>query len=476
MAQESSSEAPESSSSSCSVQTQSCPSLFRSTSFSRLNAQAPEFVPNRPSPRTDLQQPRLVVPPPPPPPTGVLHVYPPPPVSPFQIPIQSHMPVASQCVPVQNHNHHQHHIPVEFRIHSHQHQHYVSGSGGGFGQQDGSMQVDLGHGPCSKIKLSEESTQKILNQVEYYFSDLNLATTDHLMRFINKDPEGYVPISVVASFKKIKALISSYSQLATVLRNSSKLVVSEDRQKVKRKHPLTESDLEDLQSRVIIAENLPEDHCHQNLMKVFSAVGSVKCIRTCPPQTSNSGATVSKAAKTDGVFSNKLHAFVEYGSVELAEKAVAELNDEGNWRSSLRIRLMFRRMPKSAQGRGKKGHDVEANCEEEDTSAFEHHANEKQLEDPSWPEVNLHDHLQGEDHCYEEGGQKKGRNRGCGKGRGRAQYHNNNGNHMRTPLSSYSINSELAVPKQPQPPGPRMPDGTRGFVMGRGKPVAVDIA
>lgn len=28
-------------------------------------------------------------------------------------------------------------------------------------------------------------------QVEYYFSDVNLATTDHLMRFINKDPEGF---------------------------------------------------------------------------------------------------------------------------------------------------------------------------------------------------------------------------------------------------------------------------------------------
>jgi len=33
-----------------------------------------------------------------------------------------------------------------------------------------------------------------------------------------------VPISVVASFKKIKALITSHSLLATVLRNSSKLV------------------------------------------------------------------------------------------------------------------------------------------------------------------------------------------------------------------------------------------------------------
>lgn len=28
-------------------------------------------------------------------------------------------------------------------------------------------------------------------QVEYYFSDANLATTEHLMRFISKDPEGF---------------------------------------------------------------------------------------------------------------------------------------------------------------------------------------------------------------------------------------------------------------------------------------------
>ncbi|RVW20282.1 La-related protein 6B [Vitis vinifera] len=214
--------------------------------------------------------------------------------------------------------------------------------------------------------------QQYLEQVEYYFSDVNLATTEHLMRFINKDPEGYVPISVVASFKKIKALVSSHSQLATVLRNSTKL------------------------SRIVVAENLPEDHCHQNLMKIFSAVGSVKTIRTCQPQTSNGGplqlldplkqttcfsatrffervelfvvelndvflspsscglemlfeeisASVEMSASILD-FVDKgglLHAFVEYESIELAEKAVVELNDEGNWRSGLRVRLMHRRV------------------------------------------------------------------------------------------------------------------------------------
>lgn len=47
-------------------------------------------------------------------------------------------------------------------------------------------------------------------------------------------------------------------------------------------------------------------------------------------------------------------------------------------------------------------------------------------------------------------------------------------NHMGTPPSNNSIFTEQVVAKQP--PGPRMPDGTRGFSMGRGKPVAVNIA
>jgi len=73
--------------------------------------------------------------------------------------------------------------------------------------------------------------------------------------------------------------------------------ISEDGKKVRRINPITESAIEELQvlnsfllflyfcildnadkyyyiqSRIIVAENLPEDHCYQNLMKIFSTVG-----------------------------------------------------------------------------------------------------------------------------------------------------------------------------------------------------------
>ncbi|CDY17896.1 BnaC04g03230D [Brassica napus] len=349
-----------------------------------------------------------------------------------------------------------------------------------------------------KTGLPEDTIQKIVNQVEYYFSDLNLATTDHLMRFISKDPEGYVPIQVVASFKKVKAVVSGNSQLATVLQNSAKLVVSEDGKKVRRMNPVTETALEELQSRIVIAENLPEDHCYQNLMKIFSTVGSVKNIRTCQPQiTGNAVPPAARSAKSDGtLFSNKVHAFVEYETVELAEKAVAELNEAGNWRSSLKVRLMLKpqtKEPKQGQGRGRKGHDVEVEHEEDEATASEQQQQpiEKLSEECSgeWdthvPEQAV---IVGEEQGNEKAaGQRKGRSRGRGKGRGRGQphqnqnqNHNGRGNHhnhhhqhqVGTPPSNNQMNSMEQQPKQ-QPPGPRMPDGTRGFSMGRGKPVTV---
>ncbi len=215
-------------------------------------------------------------------------------------------------------------------------------------------------------------------------------------------------------------------------------------------------------------------------MKIFSAVGSVKNIRTCLPQISGGGApSASRSTKVDGMlFSNKLHAFVEYESVELAEKAIADLNNEGNWRSGLRVRLMHKRASKNAQVRGKKGHEGESHYEEEDTSTSEQHANEKQLEDLPQQQYT------GEEQVHEkESGQRKVRNKGRGKGRGRGdrgQYHHNNSNrghhNMGTPPSNNMNNSEQSTVGKQQPPGPRMPDGTRGFAMGRGKPVAVNTS
>ncbi|XP_042004766.1 la-related protein 6B-like isoform X1 [Salvia splendens] len=327
-----------------------------------------------------------------------------------------------------------------------------------------------------------DAHQKVVHQVEFYFSDINLATTDQLFRFMCKDPEGYVPLSVVASFKKVKSAITDITQLASILRSSNKLLVSEDGNNVKRLHPLTESDMEELQSRIVIAENLPEDHSHQKLMKIFSSVGSVKSIRTCAPQNLN-----GKTGKGDrSQCAGKFHAFVEYESVEFAEKAVSELQDESNWRNGLKVRLLLDSPVKSTQARTKKaGHEGQPSGKKDEATVREIQGfKENRLEESVWNCDARNNELQLED--YTKGnGQKKGRNSGSGGGRGRGKgkgqgqgqargrpQHVVNGGGGLGPasLDIQVLNSSKASPV------PRMPDGTKGFSMGRGKPLAIKTA
>jgi La-related protein 7 len=336
-----------------------------------------------------------------------------------------------------------------------------------------------------KPVVTEELKAKIVKQVEFYFSDTNLPTDNYLMKFVKKDPEGFVPIPVVASFRKIKNLVKNHGVVAAALRNSSQLVVSDDGKKVRRVHPLPDVDLEEVQARTVVAENLPEDHSIETMEQLFGKVGTVKMVRICHPEAANgANQTAAKHPKTDMIVSNKLHALVEYETVELAEKAVAELTDERNWRSGLRVRLLLRRQFQSKhsyqqaphqRGRKPSSDGTELGFEEEESvSEKVGERTEKNGEDMT----GMHHHVDRSDDVVGceagDGGNKKGRGRGRGGrtgGRGRGQqYHTHSGT---PPQSSLHLASEI-VGKPP--PGPRMPDGTRGFSTGRGKPLAVNNA
>ncbi|GLJ07369.1 hypothetical protein SUGI_0065470 [Cryptomeria japonica] len=326
--------------------------------------------------------------------------------------------------------------------------------------------------------LTDELRQKVVKQVEFYFSDANLPTDKYLMKFVKKDPDGFVPISVVASFRKIKNLVNNHALVGAALRSSSQLVVSEDGKKVKRLHPLPDIDIEEVQSRTIVAENLPSDYSIQNLEKLFGGVGNVKMVRVCDPHVYNdSGSLSMRHSKNDMLVSNRLHALVEYQTVEQAEKAVIELNDEGNWRSGLQVQLLSKRMVKYGhQTKARKSDNADVHGEEEDTSNVPDAGNDKQTK-ASAHHSERHDDFEGDGHhSSDKNGGRRGRGRGRGKSRGRGQYHGNGRGHpVGTAASSNSIGSEVVVK---QPPGPRMPDGTRGFTMGRGRPLldSTDIA
>ncbi|KAJ1257267.1 hypothetical protein BS78_K129900 [Paspalum vaginatum] len=210
-----------------------------------------------------------------------------------------------------------------------------------FGRAEISAGISGGH---PKGASPADIAHKIVKQVEYQFSDTNLLANDFLMKIMDKDPEGYVPLSIISSWKKIKAMGVTNQLLVGALRTSEKLVVSADGKKVRRAQPFTERHKEELQSRMVIAENLPDDSTRNSLEKIFGVIGSVKNIRICHPQEPSS----ARSSKSDAnaLVSNKLHAVIEYETSQQAHRAVDKLNDERNWRKGLRVRAVLRRSPK----------------------------------------------------------------------------------------------------------------------------------
>ncbi|XP_068637104.1 la-related protein 6A [Aristolochia californica] len=306
--------------------------------------------------------------------------------------------------------------------------------------------------PESKPVLTDELRDKIIRQVEYYFGDENLPTDKFLLKHVKKNKEGFVPIGLIASFRKMKKLCPDILLIEAALKASSHLVISSDGKRVRRLHPLPDTDIKDGMSRTVLVENLPEDHSSENIQRICGGVGIIKNISVRDPHGAQE---LTKANKADMVISAKLHALVEYDTVEAAQKAVETLNDEKNWRIGMRVELLLKRMGKyGLVPRVQKGavsaKSVElpatddTSIEEQESRSTEHPA-----EAPS----------EEEEHVSRN---KRGRRRNQGR-----KGHQQNG-HGHGSAAAAAGHEALSKP----PPGPKMPDGTRGFTMGRGRPLS----
>lgn len=288
--------------------------------------------------------------------------------------------------------------------------------------------------------LTDELRDKIIKQVEYYLSDENLRTDKFLLKYFAKDEEGYVPVAVIASFKKMKKLTHHKSLIVAALKESSLLTLSSNEKRVKRVHPFPLTEVLDPELCTVLVENLPEDHTIENMKKIFGKAGIIKKITV---HEENATREPRKCSIDEKLLSGKLHAVVAYETVEAAENAVATLNNEQDWRHGMRVKLLKRRV-KTPQR--KKGHDSEkkSNVQADPPGDKENQQSSEHHDDPPNEE-------------HDQSREKNG-NKGQNWRRARKQKYQG--------PSGMGHGCEIVKP----PPGPRMPDGTRGFTMGRGRP------
>lgn len=183
---------------------------------------------------------------------------------------------------------------------------------------------------------------KIIKQVEFYFSDANIVKDAFLLKHVKRNKEGYVSIKLLTSFKKVKSLTKDWRSVCYSLEQSSKLHVNSEGTKVKRRDPLPDPvEVDDsCYSRTIVVANLLNDNPSiESINEQFKHCGEIALIRILRPGKPLP-ADVRKHMEFHFEVHDKLCALVEFEQAQSATKAVKTMRGQDNWRSGLHVSIL----------------------------------------------------------------------------------------------------------------------------------------
>jgi la-related protein 6 len=184
----------------------------------------------------------------------------------------------------------------------------------------------------------DELANRIVSQVEFYFSDVNITKDAFLLKHVKRNKEGFVSLKLISSFKRVKHLAKDWRVVACALSRSTKLQINEAGTKLRRLAPLPQYD-ETTPSRTVIAMHLPHDKpTIESVAELFSCYGEIALVRILRPGNpvpADVRNFVAKRPEMDGV----VCALVEFVQAESAERAL-QLPDR-DWKGhSLGIKVV----------------------------------------------------------------------------------------------------------------------------------------
>ncbi|XP_051823087.1 la-related protein 7 isoform X3 [Antechinus flavipes] len=183
------------------------------------------------------------------------------------------------------------------------------------GNQDKSMEEEnieqKKEGEKKKRSRVKQVLSDIAKQVDFWFGDANLHKDRFLREQIEKSRDGYVDISLLVSFNKMKKLTTDGKLIARALKSSSVVELDLEGTRVRRRQPLGEKP-KDVDDRTVYVELLPKNVNHSWIERVFGKCGNVVYISI--PHYKSTG-------------DPKGFAFVEFETKEQADKAIEFLNN-----------------------------------------------------------------------------------------------------------------------------------------------------
>lgn len=168
---------------------------------------------------------------------------------------------------------------------------------------------------------SEELSDKIVQQVEFYFSDANITKDAFLLKHVKRNKEGYVSLKLISSFKRVKHLTKDWRVVAHALSRSKKLEINEAGTKLRRLDPLPQYD-ETTPSRTVVAVHMPIDKpTIENVAELFKSCGEIALIRILRPGNPIP-ADVRQFINKNPSLNGMVCALVEFVQSEAARKAL----------------------------------------------------------------------------------------------------------------------------------------------------------
>ncbi|XP_014791399.1 la-related protein 6, partial [Octopus bimaculoides] len=185
------------------------------------------------------------------------------------------------------------------------------------------------------VEPSEELQEKIVNQVEFYFSDANILKDAFLLKHVRRNKQGFVSLKLLTSFRKVKTLSKDYRVVAYSLQKSKVLEVNEEGTKVRRIDSLPEYD-ETTPSRTVVVVNLPiKNPAIENVAELFSKCGVISLIRILRPKGSIPP-DIKKFSSKHPEIGTTLCAVIEFETFEGAKQACT-MHNADDWRSGMRV-------------------------------------------------------------------------------------------------------------------------------------------
>lgn len=130
----------------------------------------------------------------------------------------------------------------------------------------------------------DDFCEKIVEQVEFYFSDDSLLKDAFLLKHVRRNKEGFVSLKLVSSFKRVRALVKDWRVVGVAIkRKSKKIELNDIETKIRRIDPLPLYD-ETTPSRTVVATNLPfEKLTIEKVSDIFSKCGEIALVRILRP-------------------------------------------------------------------------------------------------------------------------------------------------------------------------------------------------